>query len=288
MKLTFDNLIAFHTVASEGSFSACGRKLGKSQSTVSGAVKNLEQELGYLLLDRSGNRIKLTAKGKKIYSLATPILSKYQELSILAKNLASSDVAKIKVGIDSIVFNSKVKSVLIEFSEEFPEVEINVLTKPSHILGDYINRQIIDIAIGNPYHKTTYHFNIDELFSVNCLWVANKQLLANPTFSVYKSRLLLLDGYKDIVDLSNISSHNIWVLDDLSTITDLCVAGKGIALLPQHVIENKDLNSILANIPSDTELFGKQIYASMLWPLHSDFGKYHQWIHNKLRMTHSP
>ncbi|MDN2480396.1 LysR family transcriptional regulator [Vibrio agarivorans] len=287
MKLTFDNLIAFHTVANEGSFSACARKLGKSQSTISGAIKNLELELGYLLLDRSGARIKMTSKGKKIYSLATPILYKYQELNALAESLAHSEIAKIKVGIDSIVFNSKIKSVLIEFSEEFPEVEITVLTKPSHILGDYINRQVIDIAIGNPYHKTTHHFNIDELFSVNCLWVANKELLCSADFPVYKSRLLLLDGYKDIVDLSNISNHNIWVLDDLSTITDLCVAGKGIALLPQHIIESKSLETILSKIPSDTELFGKQIYASMLWPSHTEFGKYHQWIHNKLRMAHT-
>ena len=30
-----------------------------------------------------------------------------------------------------------------------------------------------------------------------------------------------------------------WVLDDISTILELCSAGKGIALLPQHIIETK-------------------------------------------------
>jgi len=51
MKLPFDNLITFHAVITHGSFSSGARKLGKSQSTVSGAVKSLEEELGYLLID---------------------------------------------------------------------------------------------------------------------------------------------------------------------------------------------------------------------------------------------
>lgn len=286
MKLTLDNLLSFHTVATEGSFSSSARKLGKSQSTVSGAVKNLEQELGYLLLDRSTQHIRLTAKGKRIYSLTTPFLSKYYELCSAAQYLTKSEHTKIKVGIDSLVFNSKVKRVLIEFSEEFPEVEINVLTKPSHILGDYINRQQVDIAICNPYHKTICDFNIDELFSVNCHWVANKNLLSTPYFDIGKSRLLLLDGYKDVVELSHISSHNVWVLDDISVIADLCIAGKGVAFLPHHIIEKYEDSAVLSPIPSDSNLFGKQIYASMLWPLHTEFGKYHQWIHNKLRVSY--
>ncbi|MEZ9697929.1 LysR family transcriptional regulator [Vibrio sp. 10N.261.46.E12] len=286
MKLTLDNLTSFHTVASEGSFSCAARKLGKSQSTISGAIKNLEQDLGYLLLDRDGHTVTLTDKGKKIYALATPIISKHKELNNIANDLSNSNLTKIKVGIDLLMLNSNVKNALVEFSEEFPEVEINVVTKPSYILGDYINRKKIDIAIGNPYHKTIYNFNIEELFLVNCIWVANKEVVQDSKFNSQKNRLLLLDGYKDIIDFSIISSHNIWVLDDISTILELCSAGKGIALLPQHIIESKSEMNQLIKIPSDTQLFGKQIYASMIWPLHSEFGKYHQWIHNKLRSTY--
>jgi DNA-binding transcriptional LysR family regulator len=286
MKLTLDNLISFQTVASEGSFSCAARKLGKSQSTISGAIKNLEQDLGYLLLDRGNHTITLTDKGKKIFALATPVIKKHQELNNIANNLSNSNLTKIKFGIDLLMLNENVRSALIEFSEEFPEVEIKVVTKPSHILGDYINRNKIDIAIGNPYHKTIYDFNIEELFLVNCIWVASKEIVKSSNFNSQKNRLLLLDGYKDIIDFSIISSHNIWVLDDISTILELCSAGKGIALLPQHIIETKSEMNQLIKIPSDTQLFGKQIYASMIWPLHSEFGKYHQWIHNKLRSTY--
>ncbi|MGF1747832.1 MULTISPECIES: LysR family transcriptional regulator [Vibrio] len=281
MKLPFDNLVSFHAVVSFGSFSNGARKLGKSQSTISGAIKNLENELDYPLIDRSKNTLTLTDKGQKIYHLSAPIISKYFELVDIAESLHNSDTKKIRIGIDPLVFNDEVKQVLIEFSETFPGTELTVFTKPSHILGQYVHNHKVDIAIGNPYHKTELSFNIDELFMVNCSWVIHQDVSTESDLT--SMRLLLIDGCEDFVDLSSISRHNIWILDDTTTILDLCLAKKGIAFLPHHLIKNHERRSELITFSDDMNLFGKQIYTSLFWPLHSDFTKQHQWIHNKLR-----
>ncbi|MFA0085539.1 LysR family transcriptional regulator [Vibrio sp. 10N.261.51.F12] len=281
MKLPFDNLLSFHAVVSCGSFSKGARKLGKSQSTVSGAIKSLENELDYLLIDRSKSTLTLTNRGEKIYHLSTPIISKYIELVQIADSLHDSDTKKIHIGIDPLIFNDDVKKVLIEFSEVFPETELTVLTKPSHILGQYVKNHQIDIAIGNPYHKTEYSFNIDELFMVNCSWVIHKDVSTDSNLSAM--RLLLLDGCDNFVDLSSIAKHNVWILDDTRTILDLCLAQKGIAFLPHHLIENHLKRSELIAFSDDLHLYGKQLYASLFWPLHCDYTKQHQWIHDQLR-----
>ncbi|CAH0529487.1 LysR family transcriptional regulator [Vibrio hippocampi] len=281
MKLPFESLIAFHSVVINGSFSAAARKLGKSQSTISGGVKFLENELGYGLIERNTSPLCLTDRGKKIFQLSSPIVAKYQELQTVAASLSNNEQVKIRIGIDPFVFNDHVKQVLIEFSEIFPDTELTVITKPSHVLARFINDQRIDMAIANPYHKTELNFNIDELFMVNCQWIGhvdfNREQAANHV------RLLLIDGYEDIVDLNGIAQHNIWKLDDASTVIDLCLARKGIAFLPHHLIENHHQKQLLAPINNFTELFGKQVYASLIWPAHCQYGQYHQWIHQRLR-----
>lgn len=281
MKLGFDNLVSFHSVVSHKSFSIGARKIGKSQSTVSGAIKNLEGELGYQLIDRSERGIKLTPKGKKIFQLATPIIAKYIELKVIAESLSVKDQTNLRLGIDPLVLNSAVKEVLFDFSEYFHDVDLTILTKPSHILGQYLHNKKIDFAIGNPYHKTDFGFNIDELFVVNCVWVAHKELSKSPLSK--RTRILLLDGCEDMIDLSNIADHNVWCLDDSSTILDMCLAKKGIAFLPSHLFDTHKDRDNLVSINGEMFLFGKQIYASLMWPEHTEFSVQHQWIHDRLR-----
>ncbi|WP_319535357.1 LysR family transcriptional regulator [uncultured Vibrio sp.] len=286
MKLAFDNLISFHAVVTYGSFSAGARKLGKSQSTVSGAVKSLEEMLGYALIDRDTKPIALTEPGKKLYLLASPIIKKYKDLNHVAESLMDGQLVRMCIGIDPLLFSPAVKSALIEFCDTFPGVELTVVTKPSHKLIECIDKDEIDFAIGNPYHRTTLNFNIDELFPVNCHWVVHQEQLNMP--KVTESRLLLLDGYEYELDLSDMANNQIWVFEDINMIVDLCIAQKGIAFVPQHAITHIRQQEVLAKLPNESGLFSKHIYACLIWPSSVDYGKYHQWFHDKLRMRRLP
>jgi DNA-binding transcriptional LysR family regulator len=54
MSWSLDAIAAFSTCRLAGSFSAAARRLGKSQSTISEAIANLEIDLGVSLFERSG------------------------------------------------------------------------------------------------------------------------------------------------------------------------------------------------------------------------------------------
>ncbi len=41
-----------------------------------------------------------------------------------------------------------------------------------------------------------------------------------------------MDGCEELLNLSTIAAYNLWRLDDLDTIIDLCKAQKGIAFYP--------------------------------------------------------
>src|ERR1700730_5069603 len=54
MEPTLHQLVCFDAVVTEGSFQAAAEKIGRAQPSVSAAVKNLESQVGLVLLDRSG------------------------------------------------------------------------------------------------------------------------------------------------------------------------------------------------------------------------------------------
>ena len=281
MKLNFENIVSFITVAEEGSFSSAARKMGKSQSTVSTAVQNLELDLGFNLFNRQHAKISLTEKGERLFQLSLPVASKYRKLVNIAKQMNTSDQIIYRVGIDPLVCNKNVRNALLAFSERFPNINLLVVTKPSFILGNYINEGKIDLALGNPYHKTSYDFNIEELFQVNCWWVTHEDL-ADDNAHISSQRVLLMDGCEELLNLSNIASYNLWRLDDLNTIIDLCKAQKGIAFVPEFLIEeNKD--NRLKVIKDHPEFFGKRVVASLFWQTHTDFNLLNQWLKEELK-----
>ncbi|EDP59400.1 LysR family transcriptional regulator [Vibrio sp. AND4] len=283
MKLQFENIVSFVAVVEEGSFSSAARKLGKSQSTVSTAVQNLESDLGFSLFNREYSKVRLTEKGKRLFHLSTPVVSKYRELVTTAQQMNISEQIVYRVGIDPLVFNKEVKQALLDFSEAFPNVDLLVVTKPSFVLGNYISEGKIDLALGNPYHKTRNDFNIEELFYVNCWWVAHENLTYSD--NTLLQRVLLMDGSEELLNLSNLAAYNLWRLDDLSTILDLCNAQKGIAFLPEFLVEkNENENNLKLKLVNDhPDLFGKRVTASLFWPMHSDFSLFNQWIQGKLK-----
>ena len=64
------NLITFTQVAELGSFTKAAEQLGYSQSTISFQIKQLEEELGFLLFERINHTITLTERGHELVSYA--------------------------------------------------------------------------------------------------------------------------------------------------------------------------------------------------------------------------
>ncbi|MEG2114396.1 MAG: LysR family transcriptional regulator, partial [Hafnia sp.] len=65
MRYSPEALNAFVETVSAGSFSAAARRLHKSQSTISTAIANLEDDLGVILFDRSARQPVLTEQGQR-------------------------------------------------------------------------------------------------------------------------------------------------------------------------------------------------------------------------------
>ena len=76
MRYSLDQLAVFVLATQAGSFSAAARRIGKTQSTISNAISNLEADLGVQLFDRSSKLALLTPAGHALLAQAKEILER--------------------------------------------------------------------------------------------------------------------------------------------------------------------------------------------------------------------
>ena len=117
--LNLKQLEVFCTVVEQGSFTAAADKLYLAQSTVSGHVAALEEDLGVPLLVRTGKRrIALTGEGRRVYAHARAILQSCEELS---RELEEQVSRELTVAASSIPMQYILPRLLTDFASAAPD-----------------------------------------------------------------------------------------------------------------------------------------------------------------------
>ena len=78
--MTLQQLNYVVAIAETGSFNRAAERLYVAQPSLSGAVKELEREIGAVLFNRSGKGVSLTAEGLKFLPYARSVLLQFQNL----------------------------------------------------------------------------------------------------------------------------------------------------------------------------------------------------------------
>lgn len=124
MNYSLDQLEVFVLATQTGGFSAAARRLGKSQSTISNAIANLEADLGVSLFDRSSKLATLTPAGHALLAQAKEILERCKVLEGHARSLNQREETELTLTIE--VPYSVVLEPLREFAQRFPYVNVNI------------------------------------------------------------------------------------------------------------------------------------------------------------------
>ncbi|MBI2955177.1 MAG: LysR family transcriptional regulator [Chloroflexi bacterium] len=129
--MDISQLRAFAETARQGSFSAAAASLGLTQPGVSRQVKQIEQELGFVLIDREQRPISLTPAGEDFLACAETIL---KELDATIQRLANGQVTPrgtIVVAASTIPGEFFVPRILAKFSARYPRVQPNLVITDS-------------------------------------------------------------------------------------------------------------------------------------------------------------
>ena len=80
----------FIDVVETQGFTPAAKRNFVSQTAISNAIKNLEDELGVQLIDRSTSHFKVTVAGNNLYNCAVPVLKNYYEFNEKISQLNNS------------------------------------------------------------------------------------------------------------------------------------------------------------------------------------------------------
>ncbi|MDO5014956.1 MAG: LysR family transcriptional regulator [Clostridia bacterium] len=135
--MKISNLEHFLSVANSKSINEAAGKLYTSQPNLSKSIKQLENELGFQVFNRSSNGIKLTAKGKQILPEAKQIVEIYNSwLELSDENNLESINIHIYVSFSDYI----IPNILLEFRKKYPEIKINYDVGPNP--EAYISRSL--------------------------------------------------------------------------------------------------------------------------------------------------
>lgn len=120
------HLRCFVAVSEELHFGRAAERLHLTQPPVSLAIKELEEELGVVLLERTSRRISLTRVGEDALRDARAVLSAADTMRRRAHEAAQGLVGSLSIGFISIPAYSFLPSSLQSFTESFGRVKLDL------------------------------------------------------------------------------------------------------------------------------------------------------------------
>jgi LysR family transcriptional activator of nhaA len=102
-RLNYHHLHYFYIIAKSGSIARASEILHLTPQTLSSQLSKLEQQLGYSLFDRLGNKLVLNSMGQITYSYAQEIFSLGDELVHSIKNHSSGFSYKFSIGVTDVI-----------------------------------------------------------------------------------------------------------------------------------------------------------------------------------------
>lgn len=117
---------AFIEVVDSKGFSAAARKLGRSKALMSKYVRELEDELGILLLNRTTRQFSLTEAGELYYHSSIDILGRISDLQESVRDAGSELRGRLRVSAPRSLTDMEIGLPIVEFAAEFPDITLDV------------------------------------------------------------------------------------------------------------------------------------------------------------------
>ena len=123
---TLTRIRAFIDVVEAEGFSAAARKTGRSKALLSKYVRELEDELGALLLNRTTRQFSMTEAGHTYYRTASDILKEIDNLADLVRENNQQLKGRLRISVPRTFVDAEVGQSLIDFAKENPDLALEI------------------------------------------------------------------------------------------------------------------------------------------------------------------
>lgn len=253
----------FVAVADELSFTRGAEKLRIAQPSLTRQIKNLEDDLGVRLLDRTKKKVTLTKEGEFFLERAKRLLGFSDELVQGVHELDHKVSHTVNIGYVGNPFHRVLPASLTAFEKEFPDISINLFGIQSVEQITAVKDGKLDVGfVGllDPTDDPDLQFLLVGSYKAVVLLprtsshakrgVINLSDLAQTFFVAISERCY--PGYsrwfKAACDRIGIRSKIVQVVDNDPALIQAVRSGLGVALLPEQIKEIPHDNIIIRNV----------------------------------------
>jgi DNA-binding transcriptional LysR family regulator len=245
--MQFKALRAFVEVVRQGGVSQAAKAVFATQSTVSKAIKQLEDELGLPLFDRSGYRNALTDAGHIVYGRALKILAERDDLIGELDALRGLSRGTLRLGLPRVGSSTLFAPLFTLYRERYPGIEIELVEHGGKRLEEILHAGDVDLAaslLPVPDDFEWQEVRTEPLVAV----VSTTHPLAKETdiglaqlrdtpFILFEEgfglNAIILDACQKRGFTPNIAMRS----SQIDFILELAAAGVGVAFLPRLIVE---------------------------------------------------
>ena len=139
----------FRTVAEKGSISAAAEALYISQSAVSQAVRQLEEQLQIRLFTRGSRGVSLTGEGQMLLEYVNRGLGLIENGEEKLQQVRELAAGELTIGASDTVTKTYLLPKLEAFHKAYPDIRIRILNGTTRMVLDYLHAGQVDVAFAS-------------------------------------------------------------------------------------------------------------------------------------------
>lgn len=249
-RLDLNLLVQFLEIVNSGSISRAAIRLRVPKATLSRKLRQLEDQVGAVLLKRGPHRIEVTEIGRALHTHCERIAAIAMDASQITSEMQSAVRGTIRIALPFGLANTWLSRSLVQFARRYPEVRIST----------HVSNRWVDVS-EEPYDVAIYIGKIrNQNLPVRRLAALSRGLFAAPQYCAEKGMPQVaadLLAHECIAIEAQINDE-LWRVENSAgdlvavplrmTTTDIilahemALAGAGIAMLT-HVLSEPDVRT---------------------------------------------
>ncbi|HET7884772.1 MAG TPA: LysR substrate-binding domain-containing protein [Bradyrhizobium sp.] len=246
INVTLRQLRYFDALARHGHFGRAAEACSISQPALSMQIKEMEEALGGVLLERSARQIALTTFGEELLQRVREILRSVDELGDFARASRDRLAGRLRVGMIPTIAPYLLPKVIENLARLHPELDLHVReTLTPRLIKEVAEGRLDTAIVALPVSEPS--LTEIALFRENFLLVRPGEQRNTPVPSremLREMKLLLLEEghcFRDqalsFCNMQSAPPREVLDASSLSTLVQMVGAGIGVTLIPEMAVE---------------------------------------------------
>ncbi|UYZ20043.1 LysR family transcriptional regulator [Mesobacillus jeotgali] len=251
----------FIAIAEERNITAAAHRLHMSQPPLSLQLKQMEEELGVLLVERHGKKLELTDKGQLLYRHALNIVHAFEEVKNELQETDEGRKGNLSVGINTLSV-PEFPDWLEAFHSSFPLVYLRIVQNDSAYLAELVKNRTIELGLVR-LPLANQDLNYLHLYNESFVFVCRQngqEKISIKEISDYPLILPSTEGLgsfniiHDAFTKVQLPLQVICECSDMNVLMQLVYSGIGSTIVPESVFQSYGYSNLFARKISDAEL----------------------------------